>query len=128
MHQVDPSPLTFDLSKEVELLKTEETWRSGVRNAKTLLKDAELRIVVILMRQGARMEEHRAPGRTSIQTLTGCLRLKIDDKEIDLPAGQVLMLDRDVAHDVEARDESAFLLTIAWPPSPSESTRQRASS
>jgi hypothetical protein len=31
------------------------------------------------------------------------------------PAGQVLMLDPDVAHDVEALAESAFLLTIAWP-------------
>jgi hypothetical protein len=26
------------------------------------------------------------------------------------------MLDREVAHDVEALTDSAFLLTIAWPP------------
>ncbi len=61
------------------------------------------------------MEEHRAPGRLSIQTLTGHVRLQVLDQTIDLPAGHVLALDPDVAHDVEALDESAFLLTIAWP-------------
>ena len=29
--------------------------------------------------------------------------------------GDLLMLDREVAHDVEALTDSAFLLTIAWP-------------
>ncbi len=61
------------------------------------------------------MEEHRAPGRLSLQTLTGRLRLQVHDQTIDLPAGHVLVLDPDVAHDVEALEESAFLLTIAWP-------------
>jgi len=115
MHEVARSLLTFDLSAEAERLRTEESWRQGTRNAKTLVKEPDLRIVVIVMRQGGRMEEHHAPGRITIQTLTGRLRLHIRDQTIDLPAGQVLLLDPDVAHDVEALDESAFLLTIAWP-------------
>jgi len=115
MHQVARSLLTFDLSVEVERLQTEESWRQGTRNAKTLVREPDLRIVVIVMRQGGRMEEHRAPGHISIQTLTGRLRLHALDQTIDLPAGHVLALDPDVAHDVEALDESAFLLTIAWP-------------
>jgi quercetin dioxygenase-like cupin family protein len=115
MHHVGRSLLTFDLTAEVERLQTEESWRQGTRNAKTLVKESDLRIVVIVMRQGRRMEEHRAPGRLSIQTLTGRLRLHALDQTIDLAAGQVLVLDPDVAHDVEALAESAFLLTIAWP-------------
>ncbi len=115
MHEVARSSLTFDLAEEVERLRTEESWRQGTRNAKTLVKEPDLRIVLIVMRQGARMEEHRAPGRLSIQTLTGHLRLQVLGQTIDLPAGHVLALDPDVAHDVEALDESAFLLTIAWP-------------
>ncbi len=115
MHEVARSSLTFDLFAEVERLQTEESWRQGTRNAKTLVKEPDLRIVVIVLRQGGRMEEHRAPGRISIQTLTGRVRLRVRDQTIDLPAGHVLMLDPDVAHDVEALDESAFLLTIAWP-------------
>ncbi len=115
MHEVARSSLTFDLAAEVERLQTEESWRQGTRNAKTLVKEPDLRIVLIVMRQGGRMEEHRAPGRLSIQALAGRLRLHAQDQTIDLPAGHVLALDPDVAHDVEALDESAFLLTIAWP-------------
>ncbi len=115
MHQVARALLTFDLAAEVERLHSEESWQQGMRNAKTLVREPDLRIVVIALRQGGRMEEHRAPGRISIQTLTGRLRLHVLDQTIDLPAGHVLALDPDVAHDVEAIDESAFLLTIAWP-------------
>jgi len=115
MHRVARSSLTFDLAAEVARLHTEESWRQGVRNAKTLVKEPDLRVVVILLRQGARMEEHRAPGRITIQALSGRLRLQLLDQASDLEAGQILMLDPDIPHDVEAIEESAFLLTIAWP-------------
>jgi quercetin dioxygenase-like cupin family protein len=114
-HQMARSLLTFDLGAEVERLQTEESWKQGTRNAKTLVKELDLRIVVIVMRPGGRMAEHRAPGRISIQTLTGRLRLCALDQTINLGVGEVLVLDPDVAHDVEALEESAFLLTIAWP-------------
>ncbi len=115
MHRVARSSLTFDLAAEVERLRAEESWQQGVRNAKTLVKEPDLRVVVILLRQGARMEKHRAPGRITIHTLSGRLRLQVRDQAIDLEAGQILMLDADLPHDVEAVEESAFLLTIAWP-------------
>jgi len=115
MHRVARSSLTFDLAAEVARLHTEESWRQGVRNAKTLVKEPDLRVVLILLRQGARMEEHRAPGRITIQALSGRLRLQVLDQASDLESGQILMLDPDIPHDVEAIEESAFLLTIAWP-------------
>ncbi len=106
--------IPFDLAAEVKQLHMEETWRQGTHTAKTLVKEPDLRIVVIALRRGGRIEEHRAPGRIAIQTLTGRLRLRVGDQTIDLPAGHVLTLGPDIAHDVEALDESAFLLTIAW--------------
>ena len=115
MHRVARSSLLFDLAAELEQLRAEESWRQGVRNAKTLVKEPDLRVVLILLRQGARMEEHRAPGRITIHTLSGRLRLQLLDQALDLEAGQILMLDADTPHDVEALAESAFLLTIAWP-------------
>jgi quercetin dioxygenase-like cupin family protein len=33
---------------------------------------------------------------------------------VDLPVGRLVSVERDVPHDVEAVEESAFLLTIAW--------------
>ncbi|MGH2344081.1 MAG: cupin domain-containing protein, partial [Chloroflexota bacterium] len=85
------------------------------RNAKTLVKEATFRLVLISLRQGGRLEAHRAPGRISIHTLSGHLRLQVLGETIDLTTGQVLVLDPDVVHDVEGIEESAFLLTIAWP-------------
>ena len=41
--------------------------------------------------------------------------MHVQDKVIDLPAGHMLVLERALPHDVEALEDSAFLLTIAWP-------------
>ncbi len=114
MHANAGKAPSFDLTAEVEHLHLEETWQQGTHTAKTLVKEPDLRIVVIALRQGGRIEEHRAPGRIAIQTLTGRLRIRVSDQTVDLPAGHVLTLGPDIAHDVEALDESAFLLTIAW--------------
>jgi quercetin dioxygenase-like cupin family protein len=104
----------LDLAAEVELLHQQESWRKGDHTAKTLVKQPDLRVVVTALRQGGRIEEHRAPGRITVQTLTGRLRLHAHDKDIDLPAGHIVVLEPGAAHDVEALDESAFLLTIVW--------------
>jgi len=61
------------------------------------------------------MSEHRAEGRISIQALQGHLRVHLQDQKLELPAGRLLALDCGLPHDVEALEESAFLLTIAWP-------------
>ncbi len=105
--------LAFDLLREVAQLHDEATWQHGDRNAKTLVKEPAFRLVLIALRAGSRMEEHQAPGRISIQTLTGRLRLHAAGTDLELPAGQLVSLERDLPHSVEALTESAFLLTIA---------------
>ncbi len=106
--------LAFDLAHEVAQLQEQTAWRQGDRNAKTLVKEADFRVVLIALRAGARMEEHRAAGRISVQTLVGHLRLQTAGSNVDLPIGRLVSLERDVPHEVEALEESAFLLTIAW--------------
>ncbi|MGI8688863.1 MAG: hypothetical protein ACR2M3_09820 [Thermomicrobiales bacterium] len=106
--------LAFDLAQELARLHEEVAWQRGDRNAKTLVKEADFRIVLIALRAGARMEEHRAAGRISVQTLAGHLRLQTAGSNVDLPVGRLASLERDVPHNVEALAESAFLLTIAW--------------
>ncbi len=113
-HLADPL-LTIDLDAELTAMRAQESWKRSGRHAKTLVKDPELRVVLIALQPGARLEEHHAPGRITIQTLSGHLTVRVDERMIELPAGHVLTLARSVPHDVEARGESAFLLTIAWP-------------
>lgn len=108
--------LQFDLPTEIEQLRTKESWgRETGRSSETLVKQQDFRIILILMKANTRMSEHRAEGRISIHTLQGHIRVHLQDQKLELPAGRLLALDCGLAHDVEALEESAFLLTIAWP-------------
>jgi quercetin dioxygenase-like cupin family protein len=106
--------LQFDLKEELKQLHKEQTWLETGRNAKTLVKYPDFRIVLTLMKAGKRMQEHKAKGRISIHSLTGHIRLHLGEEIVDLPAGQLLALERAVPHDVEALEESAFLISISW--------------
>jgi quercetin dioxygenase-like cupin family protein len=108
------SLLAFDLGVEAAQLRHERGWRDGDRSANTLVNAPDLRVVLTMLRAGARLAEHDAAARISIHTLSGRLRLHAAGQVVELPAGHLLVLDRDLAHDVEALEDSAFLLTIAW--------------
>ena len=51
----------------------------------------------------------------SIQVLKGQLRVSVNGKSHDLPTGTLFTLGHFIRHDVEAKGDSAFLLTISWP-------------
>jgi quercetin dioxygenase-like cupin family protein len=106
--------LTFDLNAEIKRLREENAWQGG-RDSETLVKNEDFRIVLTVMRANALLHEHKATGRISVQVLSGHIQMHVQDKVFDLPAGHLLALDRAVPHDVKALEDSAFLLTIAWP-------------
>ncbi len=108
--------LQFDLAGELDRLHRDESWQNPTgRCSKTLVKYADLRIVLIAMKANTRMHEHTAAGRISVHSLDGYIRLHLPERVVDLPAGQLLALDQCVPHDVEAAEDSAFLLTLSWP-------------
>ena len=106
--------LEFDLARELEQLRREPGWRNG-QNAKTLVKYDDFRVVLTALKAHARLPEHQTEGRISIQTVAGHIQLRAQGRTFDLPTGRLLALDQGLPHDVEALEESAFLLTIAWP-------------
>jgi quercetin dioxygenase-like cupin family protein len=109
--------LQFDLAAELDQLHRDESWHNPAgRSSKTLVKYADLRIVLIAMKANTRMHEHTAAGRISVHSVNGHIRLHLPARVADLPAGQLLVLDQCVPHDVEAVVDSAFLLTLSWPP------------
>lgn len=106
--------LEFDLMRELEQLHAEPEWTSG-QNARTLVKFHDLRIVLMALRAGARVPGHQTKGRISIQTVVGHISVRAEGRTFDLRSGALLALDQGLPHDVEALEDSAFLLTIAWP-------------
>lgn len=107
------SVLTFDLATEIASLKQEASWTRGDRNARTLVEDASFRLVLMVLKTGARMHEHRAAGWVSLQGLDGHLRLRAGEHTAELTAGRVVVLQPDLTHSVDAVEEGAFLLSIA---------------
>jgi quercetin dioxygenase-like cupin family protein len=106
--------LTFDLAAEAEALKREPTWQQHGHNAKTLVKHSDVRVVLIALRAGARMQEHKTDQCVTLHALSGRLRLHLAGETIDLPTGTLMALDHTVVHDVEALEESVFVLTLGW--------------
>jgi quercetin dioxygenase-like cupin family protein len=107
--------LKIDLTGDVgALLRELGPDKATVR--RSLVRYDDFRITLIAIRNGARIEEHHNPGRISVHTLTGHIRMKAAGETFDLPQGNVLVLDRAVRHDVEALEDSVFLLTAAMPP------------
>ena len=114
--------LQFDLGSELQQLRGEESWqRETGRSSKTLAKYPDFRIVLVLMKANTQMKEHRAEGRISIHHLLGKIRVHLPDQKVSLTSGQLMVLDCGMVHDVEALEESAFLLTVSWPQGTSES-------
>ncbi len=106
--------LSFNLTSEVERLRTEDhPWQAG-RNAKLLVKYPNLRILLIGLRPDAHLAEHHAAGPVSIQVVSGHVLARAAGKSFDLEQGNLLSIETQVPHDVEALAESAVLVTIAW--------------
>jgi quercetin dioxygenase-like cupin family protein len=107
---------SLDLVSELAGSRENKPWQSGLYS-KLLLKADDLRLVLIAMETGARIKEHHADGTVSIHALEGALSIHVQTQAQDLHAGQILTLAPGIKHDVEAREDSAFLLTISWPSS-----------
>ena len=106
-----------NIGSELQKLKKAPSWqRESGRSSETLVKYEEFRVVLVRMKSGSYMSHHRAEGPISIQAIQGKIRIHLPEDRIeDLEPGDLLTLDRCLEHDVEAVEESAFLLTIAWP-------------
>ena len=106
--------LAFDLAGQIDQLRHEPYWQSG-RNSKTLVHYPDLRLVLTALRADATIHEHRTSGRLAVQTLDGHVRMHAGGEEFDLPAGRLLTVDQCVPFDLHAIEDSAVLLTVAWP-------------
>jgi quercetin dioxygenase-like cupin family protein len=104
----------FDLAHEMAEFEQQKPWPKGI-HSRTLFKKKDLRVVLICMEAGARIEEHHADGTSSVQVLKGSIRYKTQEEIYELQTGSLLTLGASIRHDVEAVVESGFLLTISWP-------------
>lgn len=105
----------IDLEAEIALLRSEEGYACVRRNAKTLVKRPDMRVLLTAMREGTCVAEHTVPGPLTVEVLQGRLLMHLADGTVEPAAGHLLALACNEPQDVEALANSLFLLTIAWP-------------
>jgi quercetin dioxygenase-like cupin family protein len=112
-HQISGEELTFDLNKEGETLLSEARSAPAGRAGRTLVKDGPMRLVLMALKGGSVIDEHKADGALSIQVLRGNVNVGVGTRERQLSETQTLVLEPNVRHSLLAREESLVLLTIA---------------
>ncbi len=104
--------IAIDWSEEIRALRSSDSYGSSDHSARTLAKHPAMRLVLVAMRSGGRMEEHHADSAITVQCLDGRLRFEVGGAAHELVPGHVLVVTERLPHSVVALDACAFLLTI----------------
>jgi quercetin dioxygenase-like cupin family protein len=106
----------LDLDAALERLRAEPHAANSGHRQVTVFHRGHVRIVLFAFEAGGRLPEHAAPGLVTIHALRGALRVRTAEADHAIGAGQMVVLDTGVRHDVEASEESDMLLTVHFEP------------
>lgn len=113
------SPLMrFVLADEAARLRAESAFVEGDRNARTLAKSGDFRLVLVAFRAGALFDEDDQRGSVALQVIDGRVDLRVGDDVIEVGAGDVAVVSSEHPWTAVARADGLLLLHLAWPPDP----------
>ncbi len=107
--------LRFDLAAERARVDDPALLERHGRNARTLVKDGALRVTLVQVRAGGRIDAHHAAGPITVHVLDGDIRFRAAGHEHRLKQGEVLAVPGGLEHDVASDAGGTFLLTVAHP-------------
>lgn len=93
-------------------MRQEPEWISGVRNSVTVVKTANLSILLTAVKKDAAICGHEVDGPITLQVISGAVRFSVAGEPLALKAGAVIALDKAIPHDIQAIEDSELLLTI----------------
>jgi quercetin dioxygenase-like cupin family protein len=115
-HQMSGRGLVFHLADELTGLRHDLEHTSGGRAAKTLAKSEGLRVTLVLIKKDMALNPEAVAGGASIAVISGKLRVQAEGRAWEVGAGELIVLSDNLREPVKALEETAFLLTVAWPP------------
>jgi quercetin dioxygenase-like cupin family protein len=111
----------FQLARLGEDLRREHEYeRSGVC-AITLARDEHVTLVLVALRKGAVMRDHRSPSAGTLVLLSGRAVFSAGPYREELDPGCLAAFSADLTHGVEALEDAAYLVIIGGRPRPSAS-------
>jgi len=111
-HHVTDSLIAIDLLVELEALRGGDAYSTADHAAHTISKQSGIRVVLIALKAGGRMNEHHADAPIAVHGLQGTVNFTVGDQPIRLTPGVLVIVAAGMLHSVEAIEESAFLLTM----------------
>lgn len=93
-------------------LRADPAYTREGHTARSLVHAPDLRVVLVAIRAGATMATHQAAHTVTVHLVSGALRLQVPGATLELAEGQLLQLEAGLPHDVLARADSAFVLTL----------------
>lgn len=87
-------------------------YQASDHTAKTLVKAAGLDVVLLALKAGGQVQEHRTYVPILVQALEGNVRLWVEDREFELIPGRLLAVGANLPHRLAAETEAGVLLTL----------------
>ena len=101
-----------DLAAISAQIRAEAQYQRGGHGAHTVIREDDLRVLVLSMKAGATIPEHQAQATGSLHVIAGRIRLIFAERSVELSAGQIVAIERAARHSVEALQESEFVLNL----------------
>jgi quercetin dioxygenase-like cupin family protein len=104
--------VSVDIKAEIARLKSERAWADNDRHGSSLVKGDGINVALIMLKKGAKMQEHHTRAPITVQVIEGKINFVAKGKSQVATAGTLIALDRAIEHSVEALEESALVLTV----------------
>ena len=114
MHKPPPTRQSIDIGRAEQELRAEPAYAQDGHTARTLVRESDLRMVLIAIRQDASIDQHHTDHTACIHVLTGNITLRFATYSVAVPTGGIFVLEANAPHAVSAAVDSAFTLTIGW--------------
>ncbi len=104
----------FRLRDFAEEMKTQDEYRRSGLSGVTLVRDEHLTMVLVALRKGERMREHRAPVGAAVILLSGRASFVSgsDEGRTELEPSCLAVFAPEVSHAVEALEDAVYLVII----------------
>lgn len=115
-----PFPVDRNLLQELNFksigqeLREEIAYEKNSKSARSLVRGKELTIVLVALKEGAKLKEHHAAGPATALVLEGAINFFCPDqgKTFHLAALQSVVFSSAIDHSVEAQKDSLLLVVF----------------
>jgi quercetin dioxygenase-like cupin family protein len=104
--------MRFDLQEERQRVADPALLEPHGRTARTLLKEGPLRVTLVMVRAGGRIDAHHSAGPITVHVLDGDIRFRVAGHHYRLTPGDLLAVGAGLEHDVASDGGGTFLLTV----------------